>query len=189
MADVHKKLQRLQDQRSVAQQKGEHLPRVTERRYEKLKGSVIENVKRVRLNNSRIEHLVDQLYEVNGRLVADEGKLLGLAENAGVRRAEFLQQYFGNELAADWLERVGTLPGRGWARLVERHLSDAGKLRASIAQIASEAKLPIAEFRRVVQTVQGAEREPPRAKKEIVDANPPLALSIATTNTNPHPQF
>src|SRR5260370_42166100 len=116
MADVHKKLQRLQDQRSVAQQKGEHLPRVTERRYEKLKASVIENVKRVRLNNSRIEHLVDQLYEVNRRLVADEGKLLRLAENAGVRRAEFLQQYFGNELAADWPPAGRTPPPGGCAR-------------------------------------------------------------------------
>ena len=106
IAESQKKLHRLQDQRINALLKGEPLPKVTERRYEKLKSKVIEDVKRIRLNNARIEYLVDQLYDVNRRLVADEGRLLRLAENAGVKRAEFLREYFGNELAGDWLERV-----------------------------------------------------------------------------------
>src|SRR5690242_2251957 len=128
IAETYKRLHRLQDQRINALQKGESLPRVTERRYEKLKAEIIDNVKRVRLNNTRIEYLVDQLYEVNRRLVADEGRLLRLAESAGIRRSEFLQHYFGNELAGDWLERVETLPGRGWPRLIERHAADAVRL-------------------------------------------------------------
>jgi RNA polymerase primary sigma factor len=189
IAEVHEELHELQDQRIAALAKGEALPRPTERRYEKLQTLVADQARRIRLNSTRIQHLVEQLYDVNGRLVSSEGKLLRLAENVGVKRPEFLQQYFGDELAADWLERIGNLSGRGWQRLVEKHSADVARLRAAIAQIAIEAKLPIAELRRVVQTVQRGEHEASRAKNEMIKANLRLVISIAKKYANRGLQF
>jgi RNA polymerase primary sigma factor len=179
VADIGKKLGKLREQRIAAIVDGHALPHAPGNRHDKLKDAAVDLLRRIRFNNACVERLVEQLYDLNRRLVGEEGRLLRLAETAGVRRVEFLQHYIGDELSANWLERVALLPGQGWARFAGKHADEIARHRLAISHIATETKLPIAEFRRLVQTVQRGEREASRAKKEMVEANLRLVIAIA----------
>ena len=189
IADNYKKLRRLQVENVEQRMQNKTLSPAQERKAKKLKEDIVFDVKSLSLNNNRIENLVEQLYDINKKLIGLEGRLMRLAEGHGVDRSEFLKHYQGEELDPKWILRVSKFGAKGWKEFVAKDLNTIKELRTQIHALASETGLEISEFRKIVSQVQKGEREARIAKDEMTKANLRLVISIAKKYTNRGLQF
>ena len=182
-----KKLQKLQKNKIAYQEKGKDFPKKSEANYQASKGLVVELIKGLQINTNKIEELISKLYKVNRSIVSLEGKLLRLALQHKISREEFLDKYIGNENNPYWLRKITRLTG--WEKFVKQEKNNIKNIMNEIRSSASDIGLTLMEFKRIVSNVQKGERESSIAKKEMIEANLRLVISIAKKYTNRGLQF
>ena len=185
----YKKLRTLQDKRNLLRAKNSDLNVSQIKKYDELTSDLKNLMKGLSLNNNRIESLLDHLYDINKRLVSSELSLWKMANKSGVAREDFLTEYYGNELDTGWVGRIVRLKRKGWKPFVQENRKDIKSLLNEITELSEETGLEIGEFRKIVLKVQKGEREAAVAKKEMVEANLRLVISIAKKYTNRGLQF
>ena len=189
ISDKYKKLRKLQDKRNEQKKQKKDLSNRQMDTYNEFSSALKDSMKKLSLNPNRIEALLDHLYDINKRLVDLEISLWKLANSSGIDRKDFLKEYHGNELDPTWINRVVRLKRKGWQNFVKENRKNIKTIFSDIHDLSDETGLEIEEFRKIVLKVQKGEREAAVAKKEMVEANLRLVISIAKKYTNRGLQF